>query len=114
VAATGIFQRLSAGSDAFSVALMGIVTGGALAALSLYLACELLDPGMSGAPLGADVPFFLGATEFAVSFMGRNSSVHAQDASGTSYHIPMIEGDGFTPVVEWLRRAVPLCGACCA
>jgi hypothetical protein len=50
VAATGIFQRLSVVSGAFRVSLVGIIIGGALIALSLYLACELLDQGMSGGP----------------------------------------------------------------
>jgi hypothetical protein len=48
VAATGIFQRHSVGSGAFRVSLMGIIIGGTLIALSLYLACELLDPGVLG------------------------------------------------------------------
>jgi hypothetical protein len=48
VVATGIFQRLSVGGGAFSVTTLGTVIGGALAAMPLYLAWELLGPGVVG------------------------------------------------------------------
>ena len=48
VAATGIFQRPSVGGGAFSAAIMGIVVEDALAAMPLYLAWELLGPGVVG------------------------------------------------------------------
>jgi hypothetical protein len=71
VAATGIFQRPSVGGGAFSAAIMGIVIEDALAAMPLYLACELLGPGVVGGLARSLCAFFPGTKGLAVSFMGR-------------------------------------------
>jgi hypothetical protein len=71
VAATGIFQRPSVGGGAFSAAIMGIVIEDALAAMPLYLAWELLGPGVVGGLARSLCAFFPGTKGLAVSFMGR-------------------------------------------
>jgi hypothetical protein len=73
VVATGIFQRLSVVSGAFSVALMGIIyhwgrVGRVVIVSSMG---AFWTQGCQAALLGADVPFFRGTTGLAVSVMGR-------------------------------------------
>ena len=71
VDATGIFQRLSVGSGAFRVSLVGIIIGGTLVAFSLYLACELLDPGVLGGLTRGCCVSLRGTARLALSFIGR-------------------------------------------
>ena len=50
---------------------VGIIIGGTLIALSLYLACELLDPGVLGGLTRGCCVSLRGTARLAVSFIGR-------------------------------------------